>query len=83
MDTDLLKTFSINVLEISALLFVFVGSVGVAQTKQTIRKNHPALGRFRRFSSRGVSFFAQDKEELPFNRVVGISQSIWTLEPDS
>ncbi len=84
METDLLKTFSIKVLEISALLFVFMLGVGVlvitylyladvTQTKQAIRKNYPVVGRFRYFFEHMGEFFrqyffAQDREELPFNR---------------
>ncbi|MBV1904482.1 MAG: FMN-binding glutamate synthase family protein [Pseudomonadales bacterium] len=84
MDIDFLKTFAINVLEISALLFVFFLGVGllvltylyladVTQTKQTIRRNYPIVGRFRYFFEHMGEFFrqyffAQDREELPFNR---------------
>ena len=43
------------------------------QTKQTIRRNYPVIGRFRYlFEHMGEFFrqyfFAQDREELPFNR---------------
>ncbi|MEZ0121743.1 MAG: FMN-binding glutamate synthase family protein [Candidatus Reddybacter sp.] len=84
MDTDLLKTFSIHVLEISVLLFVFALGLGVlviaylyladvTQTKQAIRKNYPVVGRFRYFFEHMGEFFrqyffAQDRDELPFNR---------------
>jgi glutamate synthase domain-containing protein 2 len=84
MDTDLLKIFAVNVLEISSLLFVFVLGVGVliltylyladvTQNKQAIRKNYPIVGRFRYFFEHMGEFFrqyffAQDREELPFNR---------------
>lgn len=81
---DLIGRFTIGVLEISALVFVF--SLGVLilvifymyladtrQTAQTIRRNYPVVGRFRyRFEHMGEFFrqyfFALDREELPFNR---------------
>ena len=84
MDIDVLQRFSMKVLEISALLFVFLLGVGVllliylyladvTQSKQTIRKNYPIVGRFRYFFEHMGEFFrqyffAQDREELPFNR---------------
>jgi glutamate synthase domain-containing protein 2 len=82
--TDALATFALRVLEISALLFVFLLGLLVlvvvymyladtTQTKQAIRRNYPVVGRFRYlFEHMGEFFrqyfFAQDREELPFNR---------------
>ena len=50
-----------------------LASVGKAQTKQAIRHNYPVIGRFRYlFEKQGEFFrqyfFAQDREEMPFNR---------------
>jgi len=47
--------------------------IDVTQTKHTIRRNYPVIGRFRYlFEHMGVFFrqyfFAQDREEMPFNR---------------
>lgn len=72
------------VFEITALLFIFcVGLallavivmyiIDVTQTKQTIRRNYPVIGRFRYFFEHigeffRQYFFAMDREELPFNR---------------
>ena len=76
--------FVISFLEISVLLFAFlVGLVTLAvlymyvaditQTRQTIRRNYPVIGRFRYFFEHLGEFFRQyffalDREELPFNR---------------
>lgn len=81
---DAIGVFTVRVLEISALVFVFVLGVGVlailymyladtTQTHQAIRRNYPVIGRFRYlFEHMGEFFrqyfFAQDREELPFNR---------------
>ena len=45
----------------------------VTQTKHTIRRNYPVIGRFRYFFEHLGEFFRQyffalDREELPFNR---------------
>lgn len=79
-----LSQFTIRTLEISALFFVFTLGVGclivlylyladTTQKKQAIRRNYPVIGRFRYwFEHMGEFFrqyfFAQDREELPFNR---------------
>lgn len=47
--------------------------IDVTQNTQTIRKNYPVIGRFRYFFEHLGAFFrqyfyAQDREELPFNR---------------
>lgn len=71
-------------LELAAALFIFALGIGVlvvlvlyvidvTQTKQTIRRNYPVIGRFRYlFEHLGEFFrqyfFAMDREELPFNR---------------
>ena len=71
-------------LQILASLFIVTIGVGLAavvviylidinQTKQTIRRNYPVIGRFRYFFEHigeffRQYFFASDREELPFNR---------------
>ena len=71
-------------LDVAAALLVFCFGVGVlavvwmwvvdrTQTRQTIRRNFPVIGRFRYFFEHMGEFFrqyffAQDREELPFNR---------------
>ena len=73
-----------TVLDITTMLFALLILVGLAsivvlyvldvtQSKQTIRKNYPVIGRLRyAFEHLGVFFrqyfFAMDREELPFNR---------------
>lgn len=47
--------------------------VDIIQTKDSIRRNYPVLGRFRRFFNQlgeffRQYFFAMDREEMPFNR---------------
>ena len=56
---------------ILATLVMFV--IDITQTKNSVRRNFPVLGRFRAlFSHLGEFFrqyfFAQDREEMPFNR---------------
>lgn len=60
----------IGVLVLCALVF-FV--IDITQTKDSVRRNYPVLGRFRKlFSTLGEFFrqyfFAMDREEMPFNR---------------
>lgn len=79
-----LSTIAANIIQWSALTLAFV--IGLAllyvgfayivdktQTKHTIRRNYPVVGRFRYlFEHLGEFFrqyfFAMDREELPFNR---------------
>ena len=79
-----LREFALDVLEISALLFIFVLGISVlviaymylsdiSQTRHAIRRNYPVVGRFRYFFEHMGEFFRQyffamDREELPFNR---------------
>ncbi len=54
-----------------AIFIMFI--IDVVQTKNAVRRNYPVLGRFRGlFSKLGEFFrqyfFAQDREEMPFNR---------------
>lgn len=71
-------------LELFTGLFLFIVGLAVLaviymyladriQTKQAIRHNYPVIGRFRYFFEKQGEFFrqyffAQDREELPFNR---------------
>jgi glutamate synthase domain-containing protein 2 len=84
LDIDTLRNFTIVFLELSSLLLtvILIGGfltvlymyvVDRFQTKQTIRRNYPVIGRFRYlFEHMGEFFrqyfFAQDREEMPFNR---------------
>ncbi|MBY6186898.1 FMN-binding glutamate synthase family protein [Marinobacter hydrocarbonoclasticus] len=81
---ETMTSWAFRALEISAALFVFLlGSLvlvvlvlyirDITQTQQAIRRNYPVLGRFRYwFEHMGEFFrqyfFAQDREEMPFNR---------------
>jgi len=84
LSMDALREFALAFLEISALVFAFALGVlflmvvcmyiaDITQTKQTIRRNYPVVGRFRYFFEHMGEFFRQyffalDREELPFNR---------------
>lgn len=55
------------------LVFVLFFIIDISQTKDTVRRNFPVIGRFRKFFSYLGEFFRQyffalDREELPFNR---------------
>jgi glutamate synthase domain-containing protein 2 len=81
---DHLSTFVFNAIEILVYLFIFIAGLVFAsiliiylidrfQTKSTLRRNYPVLARFRYlFEHLGEFFrqyfFAQDREEMPFNR---------------
>lgn len=76
--------FTINILFVMALIFVSVLGLAViaiavmyiidiTQSTHTIRRNYPILGRFRYLIEHLGTFlrpylYAQDREELPFNR---------------
>ncbi|HKJ18318.1 MAG TPA: FMN-binding glutamate synthase family protein [Xanthomonadales bacterium] len=76
--------FVIRALEIASFLFLFVVGLGIlavivmyivdrTQSHHAVRRNFPVIGRFRYlFEHLGEFFrqyfFAQDREELPFNR---------------
>ena len=90
---DKLQRFALTFLEISTLVLAFaVGLLilaviymyiaDVTQKKQTIRRNYPVIGRFRYFFEHLGEFFrqylfAQDREELPFNRAQRSPASTW------
>lgn len=76
--------FMLRSLEFLATAFIFSIGVGVmavailyiidvTQTRHTIRRNYPVIGRFRYFFEETGKFFRQyffamDREEMPFNR---------------
>lgn len=70
---QLLAGLFILVIGVGVLIVIVLYVVDVMQTKQTIRKNYPVIGRFRYlFEHLGgffrQYFFAMDREEMPFNR---------------
>lgn len=78
---DQFAVFVLDILVIGFLMLLIAGIVWVGamyyvdkhQTKHTIRRNFPVLGRFRYFFEHlgeffRQYFFAMDREELPFNR---------------
>ncbi|WP_420591925.1 FMN-binding glutamate synthase family protein [Bacterioplanoides sp.] len=62
------------ILSLAALVWlVFAYFVDVTQTRHTVRRNFPVIGRFRYFFEHlgeffRQYFFAMDREEMPFNR---------------
>lgn len=84
MDMNSIRNFTEVFLEITGVIFtvgvfllvfviIYMYIVDVTQTSQTIRRNYPVVGRFRYFFEHMGEFFrqyffAQDREELPFNR---------------
>lgn len=81
---DLVANFSMGFINYAVIIFVFLiglAFLGVIilycidrlQTASTIRRNYPVIGRFRFFFEHlgeffRQYFFAQDREEMPFNR---------------
>ena len=70
---EILSVIFILVLGLGLLTILVLYVVDVSQTKQTIRRNYPVIGRFRYFFEHLGEFFRQyffsaDREELPFNR---------------
>jgi glutamate synthase domain-containing protein 2 len=70
---DYLSTLFIFGIGVLLLVFAVLFVVDITQTHDAIRRNYPVLGRFRYlFSTLGEFFhqyfFAQDREEMPFNR---------------
>lgn len=75
---------ALNILEMMSALLVFLVGLGLlaivvmyvidkSQTSSAIRRNFPVVGRFRYFFENlgeyfRQYFFAQDREEMPFNR---------------
>ena len=74
----LLFVFLIGLIILTSIIFYIIDKT---QTKHTIRRNFPVIGRFRwLFEHLGEFFrqyfFAQDREELPFNR----AQRTWVYK---
>ena len=74
----LLFVFLIGLIILTSIIFYIIDKT---QTKHTIRRNFPVIGRFRwLFEYLGEFFrqyfFAQDREELPFNR----AQRTWVYK---
>lgn len=79
-----MQTLLLTTLEVMTGLFILMIGLGVLavivlyiidvnQTKQAVRRNYPVVGRFRYFFEHigeffRQYFFAQDREEMPFNR---------------
>jgi len=63
----------VSLVGVATLVLVYLYLVDINQTEQAIRRNYPVVGRFRYFFEHlgeffRQYFFAQDREELPFNR---------------
>lgn len=70
---DILTRLFLLSLVVLAVLVVVLYVIDVRQTKSTVRRNFPVIGRFRfLFEHLGEFFrqyfFAMDREEMPFNR---------------
>lgn len=68
-----LEVIFISVVGLLFLMLVIMYIADITQTTHTIRKNYPIIGRFRYFFEHlgeffRQYFFAQDREEMPFNR---------------
>jgi glutamate synthase domain-containing protein 2 len=68
-----LASLFVFVIGLGALLIVVTFVRDVIQTRDAIRRNYPVIGRFRYFFTKlgeffRQYFFAQDREEMPFNR---------------
>lgn len=64
---------TLGLLALFTVWVVYLYIVDIRQTKHTIRRNYPVIGRFRYFFEHlgeffRQYFFAMDREELPFNR---------------
>jgi len=70
---NILGSLFLFVLGILAAVILVLFIIDITQTKDTVRRNYPVIGRFRgMFSKLGEFFrqyfFAMDREEMPFNR---------------
>ncbi|XER21971.1 FMN-binding glutamate synthase family protein [Fretibacter rubidus] len=70
---NILGSLFLFVLGIIVAVVIITFIIDVRQTKDTVRRNYPVIGRFRKlFSTLGEFFrqyfFAMDREEMPFNR---------------
>jgi len=74
--TDLLQTLSalfVFILGLALLAVIIMFVVDITQTKHAVRRNFPVVGRFRYIFEHWGEFFRQyffanDREEMPFNR---------------
>ena len=69
----LIAVIFMSILAFGALCLLILFLIDISQTKDTIRRNYPVLGRFRHFFTElgeffRQYFFAMDREEMPFNR---------------
>ena len=70
---SVLSMLFIAIIGLAVLLVIIFFFIDITQTKDTVRRNYPVLGRFRGlFAHLGEFFrqyfFAMDREEMPFNR---------------
>ena len=70
---NILGSLFLFVLGVLAAIIIVTFIIDITQTKDTVRRNYPVLGRFRSFFSKlgeffRQYFFAMDREEMPFNR---------------
>ncbi len=70
---QVLSAFLVLMLGIGLLAVIVMYIIDVTQTSSAIRRNFPVIGRFRYFFEKlgeyfRQYFFAQDREEMPFNR---------------
>lgn len=70
---DWMATFFVIAVGLAALSLIVLYVIDVTQTKHTVRRNFPVIGRFRYFFEHIGEFFRQyffagDREEMPFNR---------------
>lgn len=70
---DWLATLFIVAIGIAVLAIIVMYVIDVTQTRHTVRRNFPVIGRFRYFFEHlgeffRQYFFANDREEMPFNR---------------
>ena len=70
---DILSTIFVFMIGLICLMAVVLYIIDIRQTADAVRRNYPVIGRFRHvFTTLGEFFrqyfFAQDREEMPFNR---------------
>ena len=70
---SILGSLFIFVMGLLAAVLIVLFFIDVSQTKDTVRRNYPVIGRFRGFFTKlgeffRQYFFAMDREEMPFNR---------------
>ncbi|NNF16796.1 MAG: FMN-binding glutamate synthase family protein [Gammaproteobacteria bacterium] len=70
---EVLATLFVIAIGLGVLVIIVLYIIDVTQTRHTIRRNFPVVGRFRYFFEHlgeffRQYFFAMDREELPFNR---------------